>query len=160
MNAMNRLSHFDDEAQAGWSTSVRSRPRIASPGRAAESEWPPRLCDCSAQRPREGRRPGGRPDCRNHCGEADRRLDSPLPSAAARGRDDRLPDLPDETTVHIEATAAVTAKTGVEMEALVAVSAAALTIYDMCKSVDREMVIESIRLEEKSGGQSGHFTRG
>jgi len=66
---------------------------------------------------------------------------------------------PDERTLAIEAEARVTAKTGVEMEALVAVSAAALTIYDMCKSIDRGMVIGEIRLEEKAGGRSGHFVR-
>ncbi len=66
---------------------------------------------------------------------------------------------PDAGTITLEATARATARTGVEMEALVAVSAAALTIYDMCKSVDRAMVIERIRLEEKSGGKSGHFVR-
>jgi cyclic pyranopterin phosphate synthase len=53
----------------------------------------------------------------------------------------------------------VFARTGVEMEALTAVSIAALTIYDMCKSVDRGMTIENVRLEEKSGGRSGHFVR-
>lgn len=68
-------------------------------------------------------------------------------------------DFPDAVTVAIEAQAQATARTGVEMEALVAVSAAALTIYDMCKSVDRAIVIEQVRLEEKSGGRSGHFTR-
>jgi cyclic pyranopterin monophosphate synthase len=66
---------------------------------------------------------------------------------------------PDATTVAIEAEAQATARTGVEMEAMTAVSIAALTIYDMCKSVDRAMTIERIRLEEKSGGQSGHFVR-
>jgi cyclic pyranopterin phosphate synthase len=50
-------------------------------------------------------------------------------------------------------------RTGVEMEALTAVSVAALTIYDMCKSADRNMTIEAVRLEEKSGGRSGHFVR-
>jgi cyclic pyranopterin monophosphate synthase len=65
----------------------------------------------------------------------------------------------DSQTVGIEATAKVTARTGVEMEALTAVTVAALTIYDMCKAIDRGMAIESIRLEEKSGGQSGHFLR-
>ena len=60
----------------------------------------------------------------------------------------------------IEAEVRITAKTGVEMEALVAVSTAALTVYDMCKSVDRGMEIGQIRLDEKSGGQSGHFVRG
>jgi cyclic pyranopterin phosphate synthase len=61
--------------------------------------------------------------------------------------------------LRIEATVEVTAKTGVEMEALTAVSVAALTVYDMCKSVDREMRIELIQLEEKSGGRSGRFVR-
>jgi cyclic pyranopterin phosphate synthase len=61
--------------------------------------------------------------------------------------------------LRIEAAVAVTAKTGVEMEALTAVSVAALTVYDMCKAVDRGMVIERIQLEAKSGGRSGDFTR-
>lgn len=62
-------------------------------------------------------------------------------------------------SLRIEATVEVTGKTGVEMEALTAVSVAALTIYDMCKSVDREMRIEQIQLQEKSGGRSGTFQR-
>ena len=61
--------------------------------------------------------------------------------------------------VDIEATTLAEGKTGVEMEALVAVSAAALTIYDMCKAIDRSMEIGNIRLMEKSGGRSGHFIR-
>lgn len=61
--------------------------------------------------------------------------------------------------IQIEAEARATARTGVEMEALTAVAAAALTVYDMCKAVDREMVIERICLEEKSGGRSGHYVR-
>jgi cyclic pyranopterin phosphate synthase len=65
----------------------------------------------------------------------------------------------DATSLLVEATARVVARTGVEMEALTAVSAACLTVYDMCKAVDRSMSIERIRLEEKSGGQSGAFTR-
>jgi len=66
---------------------------------------------------------------------------------------------PDERTVAIESQVRVTAKTGVEMEALVAVSVAALTIYDMCKAIDRGMSIDRVQLEEKSGGKSGHFVR-
>lgn len=66
---------------------------------------------------------------------------------------------PNDSTVAIEATVRVTARTGVEMEALTAVSVAALTIYDMCKSIDRAMTIDAVRLEEKSGGGSGHFLR-
>jgi cyclic pyranopterin phosphate synthase len=61
--------------------------------------------------------------------------------------------------VEIEAEARTCYKTGVEMEALTAVSVAALTIYDMGKAVDRGMIIESIQLVEKSGGQSGHWRR-
>jgi cyclic pyranopterin phosphate synthase len=59
----------------------------------------------------------------------------------------------------IEATVRVFGRTGVEMEALTAVSVAALTVYDMVKAVDRSLTIERIRLEEKSGGQSGQFMR-
>jgi len=62
-------------------------------------------------------------------------------------------------SLRIEATVRVTAKTGVEMEALTAACVAALTVYDMCKSVDRGMTIRQVRLEEKSGGQSGHYLR-
>lgn len=66
---------------------------------------------------------------------------------------------PDDSSIRIEAEARVSAKTGVEMEALTAASVAALTIYDMCKAVDRAMTIEAIQLIEKSGGRSGHFQR-
>jgi len=61
------------------------------------------------------------------------------------------------SAVVVEATAETVARTGVEMEALTAVSAALLTIYDMCKAADRGMRLESIRLLEKSGGRSGHY---
>lgn len=66
----------------------------------------------------------------------------------------------DDCAICIEATVKAIDRTGVEMEALHAVSAAALTIYDMCKSVDRMITISSVRLEEKLGGKSGHFVRG
>ncbi|MCA9198809.1 MAG: cyclic pyranopterin monophosphate synthase MoaC [Planctomycetales bacterium] len=62
--------------------------------------------------------------------------------------------------LRIEATVKTIAQTGVEMEALTAVSIAALTVYDMCKAVDRAMEVHSIQLEEKLGGKSGHFLRG
>ena len=64
-----------------------------------------------------------------------------------------------DSTIEIKATVSATERTGVEMEALTAVSAAGLVIYDMCKSVDRAMGITNVRLEEKSGGKSGHFRR-
>ena len=71
---------------------------------------------------------------------------------------DFFPD-PDQHTIRIEALARVTARTGVEMEALTAVAVAALTIYDMCKSYDRHMLISDIYLLEKSGGRSGAWQR-
>ena len=61
--------------------------------------------------------------------------------------------------VQLEAVVKLTEKTGAEMEALVAVATGALTIYDMCKSIDKAMVIGDIKLIEKSGGKSGHFIR-
>jgi cyclic pyranopterin phosphate synthase len=66
---------------------------------------------------------------------------------------------PDERTVRLEATVSAQGRTGVEMEALTAVSVAALTVYDMCKAVDRGMAIGPIELLEKSGGKSGHYVR-
>ena len=62
-------------------------------------------------------------------------------------------------TLDITATVSCTGRTGVEMEALTAVSVAALTVYDMCKAIDRGMAIGDIRLEEKSGGRSGDWSR-
>jgi cyclic pyranopterin phosphate synthase len=67
--------------------------------------------------------------------------------------------LVDRGRVDIAATVKTVDRTGVEMEALAAVTAAALTIYDMLKSVDRGMVIERVRLDHKSGGRSGTWTR-
>lgn len=64
-----------------------------------------------------------------------------------------------ETELSVRATCRVEAKTGVEMEALVAVSVACLTVYDMCKAVDRGMEIGAVRLESKSGGRSGEWIR-
>ena len=64
-----------------------------------------------------------------------------------------------KSRIDIEAQVKIVGRTGVEMEALTAVSAAALTIYDMCKAVDREMVISDIMLMEKRGGKSGVFKR-
>jgi cyclic pyranopterin monophosphate synthase len=66
---------------------------------------------------------------------------------------------PKENSVDIYTLCKLTGQTGVEMEALTAASIAALTIYDMCKAIDMEMVIETICLLEKSGGRRGHFLR-
>jgi cyclic pyranopterin monophosphate synthase len=62
--------------------------------------------------------------------------------------------------VNLEAEVSTNAQTGVEMEALTAVSVAALTIYDMCKALDKSITISDVRLEKKSGGKSGDYQRG
>ena len=80
-----------------------------------------------------------------------------MPPAAARPSRRRADPDADAGTVTIRAEVAATARTGVEMEALTAASVAALTLYDMAKALQRDIVIESVRLLEKSGGRSGDF---
>ena len=63
----------------------------------------------------------------------------------------------EESSINITAKASLIGKTGVEMEALTAVSVAGLTIYDMCKAIDREMILTNVKLMHKSGGKSGKF---
>lgn len=65
----------------------------------------------------------------------------------------------DNSSVEIEATCKTVGQTGIEIEALTSASTAALTLYDMCKAVDRGMVIDQVKLLEKVGGKSGHWTR-
>lgn len=65
----------------------------------------------------------------------------------------------EENCVLCKCTVKLTGKTGAEMEALTGVSTALLTIYDMCKAIDKSMIITDIRLDEKSGGKSGHYER-
>ncbi len=67
---------------------------------------------------------------------------------------------PEAGTIAIRSSAACSARTGVEMEAMTGAAVAALTIYDMCKAIDRELSIERVQLDEKEGGRSGHFVRG
>lgn len=66
---------------------------------------------------------------------------------------------PDNASLRVVVEVRTTARTGVEMEAMVGASVAALTIYDMCKSIDKGMEIGPVRLEEKLGGRSGHYAR-
>jgi cyclic pyranopterin phosphate synthase len=70
-----------------------------------------------------------------------------------------LTPLPEKNTVYCQATVKTTGQTGVEMEALMAVQIALLTIYDMCKAIDRGMTIEQVRLKKKAGGKSGIWER-
>ena len=78
----------------------------------------------------------------------------PLPIAAVT-----LDLVPGADGIEIEATVRTTGRTGVEMEALTAASVAALTVYDMCKAVDRAMRIDGLRVVQKSGGKSGDFSQ-
>jgi cyclic pyranopterin phosphate synthase len=80
------------------------------------------------------------------------------PLALTKVAVDLRPAPPD--AVEIEATVGLTGRTGVEMEALTAVTVAALTVYDMCKAVDRAMRIEAVRLARKTGGKSGTYEAG
>lgn len=70
-----------------------------------------------------------------------------------------LTPLPEENAVHCVATVQTSGQTGVEMEALTAVQVTLLTIYDMCKAVDKGMTMGGVRLLEKEGGKSGHWVR-
>lgn len=92
---------------------------------------------------------------------ATKRTDELIPLCHSLGLDSAKVefDIVGESTVRIESTVTLHGRTGVEMEALTAVSIAALTIYDMCKAVDRAMSIGPIELLEKSGGRSGHWVR-
>jgi cyclic pyranopterin phosphate synthase len=81
----------------------------------------------------------------------------PLPLTEVEVDLDLTDDLPGLT---VRAAATCVGRTGVEMEALTAAAVACLTVYDMCKAVDREMVIEDVKLLEKSGGRSGEWNRG
>ena len=93
--------------------------------------------------------------------QAAKRTDMLIPLCHSLGLDSgevRFTHLPPDL-LRIDSTVRTTGRTGVEMEALVAVSTSALTVYDMCKAVDRDMTIEQIRLESKSGGRSGDFLR-
>ncbi len=70
-----------------------------------------------------------------------------------------LRPLPEQNAVHCQTTVKTTGQTGIEMEAITAVQIALLTVYDMCKAVDRGMTIDKIRLKKKSGGKSGTWLR-
>ena len=111
-----------------------------------------------AGRDRQGRRAVGRPGRRHPGRQARRRPDPALPPACWSARcsvNFRIED----TFIEVESQVETVDRTGVEMEALTAASVACLTIYDMCKSVDRSMVIGDMALWEKTGGRSGGFQR-
>jgi len=92
---------------------------------------------------------------------ATKRTDELIPLCHSLGLDSARIEFgfPNDTQLQIRSEVSVNGRTGVEMEALAAVSVAALTVYDMCKAVDRSMEIHNLRLTEKRGGRSGHYVR-
>lgn len=92
---------------------------------------------------------------------ATKRTDELIPLCHSLGLDSASIDFEfqSETELKIESSVITTGRTGVEMEAMTAVTIAGLTVYDMCKSVDRSMEMTSVTLVEKTGGRSGHFLR-
>ena len=157
--AMPRLSHFDEEGASRMvdvgAKQVTARTARASARITMESETLARIRDGQVEK-------GDVLEVARLAGiMAAKRTSELIPLCHAIGVDgvEIAFGFPDETTISVEATAKTEAKTGVEMEALIAVSISALTIYDMCKGVDRRMTVGQVQLEEKSGGKSGHFVR-
>ncbi len=152
------LSHVDDE---GRITMVDVSPK-ATTVRTAEASGFVRMSPATVAAIRERRTPKGDPlETARLAGIMGAKRTSeliPLCHSLALAHADVQIELTDEGA-KIMATATTAAQTGVEMEALTAVSIAALTLYDMCKAIDREMTIEAVRLERKIGGKSGEWKR-
>ena len=92
---------------------------------------------------------------------ASKRTDELIPLCHSLGLDSCEIEFtfPNDRSLRMECCVRTTGRTGIEMEALTAVSICGLTVYDMCKAIDRSMQLTDVRLLEKSGGQSGHFIR-
>ena len=114
--------------------------------------------DCRG-RARQGGDAGRGAHRRHHGRQAYRRVDPALSPAGPDSGDGGFTALPERNAVRCQAIVETRGSTGVEMEALTAVQVALLTIYDMCKAVDRGMTLTDIRLLEKTGGRSGAWRR-
>lgn len=155
-----RLSHLDEEGRIRM-VDVGAK---AVTGRVAEASGFVAMAPATVAAIRERRTPKGDPlETARLAGimAAKRTCDliplcHPLPISSVKIEF----SFPAADLLRIEATVRLQGRTGVEMEALTAVSVAGLTVYDMCKAVDKGMSLERIQLEEKSGGRSGDFTRG
>ena len=158
--AENELTHLDERGQARM-VDVGEK-RVTERVCVARGEV--RMAAATLQRIADGEMPKGDvlATARLAGIQACKRTDEWIPLAHPVPVDsvdlDLRPD-PSAERVRIEARVRAHARTGVEMEALVAVAAAGLTIYDMCKAVDRAMTVEAIRLVSKSGGKSGRWRR-
>jgi len=153
-----QLSHLDDEGRIQM-VDVGAK---ATTNRTAEASGFVTMSPATVAAIRERRTPKGDPlETARLAGimAAKRTAELiPLCHSLALSHADVQITLTDEGA-RIETTASTSAQTGVEMEALTAASVAALTLYDMCKAIDREMTITDIRLERKSGGRSGEWNR-
>ncbi len=158
MVSMSELSHIDEEGRVSMvdtSAKAQTARRAVASARVLMSPG-------TVEAVRAGRTPKGDPlEAARIAGimAAKRTADliplcHPLPLTHADVRAELRDD-----GVHIEAEASTTAQTGVEMEALTAAAVAALTVYDMCKAVEKGMRITDVQLEEKTGGKSGGWTR-
>jgi cyclic pyranopterin phosphate synthase len=153
-----QLSHLDEEGHIRM-VDVGAK---ATTARTAEASGVVRMSPATVAAIRERRTPKGDPleTARLAGVMAAKRTAELIPLCHSLGLShaDVQITLADDSA-KIWATASTSAQTGVEMEALTAVSVAALTLYDMCKAIDREMVLGEIRLERKSGGRSGEWNR-
>lgn len=156
---MPNLTHFDD-AGASRMVDVGAKPTTARTARAEARVFmqPETLALIREQRAAKGNvfevaRLAGI--------LAAKRTDELIPLCHSLGLDGAQVDFEilEPDCVRIESRMSLAGRTGVEMEALTAVSIAALTVYDMCKSADRGMRIDGVRLLEKTGGASGHYLR-
>lgn len=154
----NRLTHVDDEGRITM-VDVGQKPETS---RIAEASGFVGMSPETVQAIRERRTPKGDPlETARLAGimAAKRTAELiPLCHSLPLSHADVEIDLQDDGA-RLTATASTTGRTGVEMEALTAVTVAALTLYDMCKAIDRGMTINHIRLERKSGGRSGDWRR-
>ncbi|MGH9938788.1 MAG: cyclic pyranopterin monophosphate synthase MoaC [Blastocatellia bacterium] len=153
-----QLSHLDEEGRIRM-VDVGAKPTTA---RTAEASGFVQMAESTVAAVRERRTPKGDPlEAARLAGiMAAKRTGELIPLChplALTHADVRI--TLEENGARITATASTSAQTGVEMEALTAVSVAALTLYDMLKAIDRRMVISEIRLERKSGGRSGEWKR-
>ena len=154
---MSKLSHVRDDGSLVM-VDVGAKPVTA---RAARAEARVRLSSAAADALRAATLPKGDAFAAAQLAGimAAKRTDELIPLAhpIQLGAVDVAFAWDDETTLRITTRATTVGQTGVEMEAMVAASVAALTIYDMCKAVDKGIVLESVRLIEKTGGKSGDW---
>ena len=162
---MTRLTHFDDHGASRMvdvsQKPVTSRKAVAE-GFVLMQPETLRIIKQQSEGSGEGMAKGNVLEVARLAGVmAAKKADDLIPLCHSLGLDGVQIDFEfvNDTRIRICTEVFVTARTGVEMEALTSVSVCALTIYDMCKSIDREMQITDIRLIEKSGGRSGHFRR-